>query len=483
MKDKKIRALIAILCVVVVAILYVSLPFKAQAVVGVDDAVLLGILTTIVGTAAGLSFTALSNDVAGTINNPISNNDMSTIFTSPQSLISSTLLNMGYNSASAYLSDIGSNINWDEVFSYDASGELICELDVSVTDGITALLNEMTQALGASSPTSVDFDINTGNILSNTSFSIGGISATYFDSEYHGYVWMDENNYSWNVSISPKTYVTRDYSRGDGGGRVLLVSAYNYPYSSKFQSIGTNKYSRGQFANGLYYTYYYNLSATQMILKYSTGGNNLNSTRAYFANAVIDMPINDPDVNGYGNYESMDYTIAPDIGVEELKYPQDVVSDYPNVESIPYVVTGIPALDNPAIPGTVPLVDVIPSILEGAGSNTLTADITDDTTDIPDNPDDPGGGGGSGDIPLVGVGLDSIFPFCIPFDIYHFFEALAADPVAPHFEWRMYVDGLVDYTFTIDLEQFNTVAQILRTMELLAFCVGLAFVTRSLIRG
>lgn len=80
-------------------------------------------------------------------------------------------------------------------------------------------------------------------------------------------------------------------------------------------------------------------------------------------------------------------------------------------------------------------------------------------------------------------GLQSVFPFCIPFDLYHFFACLAADPVAPSFEIPFVVDGLVDYTFQIDLSAFESVAQVLRIMELLLFCIGLALVTRNLIRG
>lgn len=81
-------------------------------------------------------------------------------------------------------------------------------------------------------------------------------------------------------------------------------------------------------------------------------------------------------------------------------------------------------------------------------------------------------------------GLQNVFPFCIPFDIYSFFSCLAADPVAPSFEWRFYVPGICDETIELDLAQFDTVAQIVRTMELLAFIVGLAFVTRDkMIKG
>lgn len=80
-------------------------------------------------------------------------------------------------------------------------------------------------------------------------------------------------------------------------------------------------------------------------------------------------------------------------------------------------------------------------------------------------------------------GLASVFPFCIPFDLYNFVACLAADPVAPSFTWRFYVPGICDESIEIDLSEFDAAAQILRTMELLLFCVGLAFVTRKIIRG
>lgn len=81
------------------------------------------------------------------------------------------------------------------------------------------------------------------------------------------------------------------------------------------------------------------------------------------------------------------------------------------------------------------------------------------------------------------LGLVDVFPFCIPFDLYNFCAVLAADPVAPSFTWRFYVPGICDEDIYIDLSVFNTAAQLLRTMELLLFCVGLAFVTRKIIRG
>lgn len=80
-------------------------------------------------------------------------------------------------------------------------------------------------------------------------------------------------------------------------------------------------------------------------------------------------------------------------------------------------------------------------------------------------------------------GLGDVFPFCIPFDLYNFVSCLAAEPVAPSFTWRFYVPGICDETIEIDFSDFDQAAQLLRTMELLLFCVGLAFVTRKIIRG
>lgn len=79
--------------------------------------------------------------------------------------------------------------------------------------------------------------------------------------------------------------------------------------------------------------------------------------------------------------------------------------------------------------------------------------------------------------------LTSFFPFCIPFDIYNMLSLFRATRQAPSFDWRFYVPRVVDYTLTIDLSAFDTVASVLRTLELIAFCVALAFATKHIIQG
>lgn len=75
------------------------------------------------------------------------------------------------------------------------------------------------------------------------------------------------------------------------------------------------------------------------------------------------------------------------------------------------------------------------------------------------------------------------FPFCIPGDIVKVFKKLdSGDRIAPHITWRFNPPNTpVDYTFDVDFADFNTVASILRMLELMAFVVALAVATRSLI--
>lgn len=112
--------------------------------------------------------------------------------------------------------------------------------------------------------------------------------------------------------------------------------------------------------------------------------------------------------------------------------------------------------------------------------------VEEEETDNPDIPDDDEPIGEAGD--YVVAGLEDVFPFCIPFDIYHLLSALAATPQAPSFTATLEFPEIIGGTKTIEIDfdtpTFNRLAQILRLMELLAFIVGLAFVTRSMfVRG
>lgn len=89
----------------------------------------------------------------------------------------------------------------------------------------------------------------------------------------------------------------------------------------------------------------------------------------------------------------------------------------------------------------------------------------------------------SAEIGHFALDLKNFFPFCIPFDLYDFFVCLNADPVAPVIDWEIYLPGGDTYPLKLDLAVFDDVAQLLRTLQLLLFCVGLAAKTRDLIKG
>lgn len=105
----------------------------------------------------------------------------------------------------------------------------------------------------------------------------------------------------------------------------------------------------------------------------------------------------------------------------------------------------------------------------------------------PSNPDN-GDGDNSGN-PDIDKGsfvrdLRTLFPFCIPFDLIDCIRLFNAEPVTPKIEVPMhfaFVD--VDYTWEIDLKDFDGVATVCRSMFLILFIVGLVLITRTLIRG
>lgn len=107
----------------------------------------------------------------------------------------------------------------------------------------------------------------------------------------------------------------------------------------------------------------------------------------------------------------------------------------------------------------------------------LGGDETMPGTEPSEDPTEPEDVGPIGDYALD---LTEFFPFCIPYDIKEFLSLLSAAPEAPVFEWDIVVKSW-DWGFhvTVDLSPWNDVAALFRKLELLAFIVGLGFVTRE----
>lgn len=85
--------------------------------------------------------------------------------------------------------------------------------------------------------------------------------------------------------------------------------------------------------------------------------------------------------------------------------------------------------------------------------------------------------------PWITDGLLDKFPFCIPKDMIDMVKNFSSGTrQAPYISWRFNPPNTpVDYTFNLDLSDFEEVATLLRLLELGVFIVGLAFATRYLI--
>lgn len=120
----------------------------------------------------------------------------------------------------------------------------------------------------------------------------------------------------------------------------------------------------------------------------------------------------------------------------------------------------------------------------------VTPDPDPEPTPDPDpepTPDpEPGGDNPNLEPSQLEFDFKLLFPFCIPFDLIDALEVLDAEPVAPAIDVPipyMTEKGMKMHTIKIDLSEYDSIALLLRRMELLLFIVGLILLTRNIIRG
>lgn len=152
--------------------------------------------------------------------------------------------------------------------------------------------------------------------------------------------------------------------------------------------------------------------------------------------------------------------------LDALKVPNPNANPNPNPNPDPYN----PPVVNPVPDPTYP--DPVPD--QPTSENPNESENPQETEPL--NPVDTGR-------PWMLPDLKNKFPFCIPWDIKDCFTLLKSNVrQAPHISWRFNPPHTpIDYTFNLDLTDFEPVATLLRTLELIAFIVGLAFVTRYII--
>ncbi len=151
---------------------------------------------------------------------------------------------------------------------------------------------------------------------------------------------------------------------------------------------------------------------------------------------------------------------------QEVHYP-DVAEDGSQVYEI--TVDGVTATD-------------IEGIIQGAVDRILagTAAIAGSIADAQAK---PGEEVVNPEIEPYKVGLSSVFPFCIPFDVYNMVTMFVAEPEAPSAEWSFTLPwSSQEYSVGWDLAAFDGVARVCRDMELVLFAVGLAVITYKVIK-
>lgn len=81
-------------------------------------------------------------------------------------------------------------------------------------------------------------------------------------------------------------------------------------------------------------------------------------------------------------------------------------------------------------------------------------------------------------------GLEKVFPFCIPFDLYAFITLLEASPVAPVIEYPIYNPvSKSNEIITIDFSTWESVVVLFRYIFDFLFIIGLLLIARALIGG
>lgn len=386
------------------------------------------------------------------------------------SIFGSLLVSLGYSWAAD---------NFDAPSFGEAIYDLIKQCDEEMDTGIQLLIDSNLTGLVATGPGKLQLNYQWVSLA--RSFADWFQSKFFSNDDATAVVFSDSFIRLANgtrVYYSPYVSATRGYIDASPYGTVFYAS--DFPLTLDFGNTQFSIYSDGT-------SYRYDLVTDGSYIQQAqylgaiSGNNAIHSvTLGLWVDTYL--YVGRSQVGSYGNSgETYIFNInlgsLVDLGginqsltaekPQEVHYP-DVAEDGSEVYEVTY--QGVTATD-------------IEGIIQGAVDQILagTAAIAGEVTqaqDVPVEPEAPAAG------EYAVPGLETIFPFCIPFDIYAFCSALNADPVAPSFEWRMQYAPLdLDYTFVIDLEAFDGVAQVLRTMELLAFCVGLAFWTRHLIRG
>lgn len=158
-------------------------------------------------------------------------------------------------------------------------------------------------------------------------------------------------------------------------------------------------------------------------------------------------------------------------------------------DGIDDVATGSPSI-GVSVPTDVSSDDDIATLNPSKARDYSNADVKDkDTTGDNDKPGDKDDDkkpsskpGGLPTLTLPEILFKTKFPFCLPWDLYNVFVLLNAEPVAPKFDIPFKLDRLgIDYTFSVDLSEYEQLALISRVSLSVMFIIALILLSRKVI--
>lgn len=187
-----------------------------------------------------------------------------------------------------------------------------------------------------------------------------------------------------------------------------------------------------------------------------------------------------PDLDNTEIPEAFTETVNPYISIPSQN-PTPGPTTSPGQDPLPTY----PAIINPD-PGTVPSISEFPINGEDPEPTAVPAYDPDAELGTPENPitttdPDPVPGVNSGEGFLNG--LEDVFPFCIPWDIAYLAKMFnKGEPKAPVIEVDFKNDHLgFNEHIVFDFSMFDTVAYVLRKLEMILFGLALAVGTKNLI--
>lgn len=264
--------------------------------------------------------------------------------------------------------------------------------------------------------------------------------------------------------------------------RIYVVSSV--PVSFTWNKVNTKQ--TVLTSNGLYYSYLLQAGLEKTLSIVTTTGQCTSVNFGSFADsASLDEAMNSYDPFASGFQTSLDLSLH-DIAPPGVALEDGYVDWTTDSITVPGANVGDDTEEKVRLyPTTLPrnYVDVLGLTQSQVQTGVTTADPDAPPTDEDEENIITGIQGTffpTNDYTHYAIDLRRFFPFCIPFDLYDLFTAFIAEPEAPVFKWKIPVPQIgKEFEVEIDLSAWDEVAKLVRSLELIAFAVGLAMVTRE----